>query len=188
MSLHNHILSLLLHIKESQLWTYRQHFAILQQSFQKLKVLFFSWTVLVARLAFLWQEFSVEALASCYVLCSFRKRQVHYPMGEFLLSSCLLCSPCRFILYLINSVASAKGNIGKSRICKNFAEADHAWNTLCVPVHNLGCYNIVEGVDSHRYNSCWKARVIALMRFDSTHFCRIIVFGSSVSCSVSMTN
>lgn len=48
--------------------------------------------------------------------------------------------------------------------------------------------NIVEGVDSHRYHSYWKAGVIVLMGFDNTHVCRIIVFGSSVSCSESMTN
>lgn len=35
----------------------------------------------------------------------------------------LLCNPCRFISYLINSLASDKGNIGKSRnFFRNFTE------------------------------------------------------------------
>lgn len=190
MSLHNLVLSLLLHIKESQLWTYRQHFAILQR-----RTSGFSET----QSPFLLLD--CTGGQGCLFVTGIFNWSTHFLLCPLLLyeetsslsyggipSVFLLCNPCRFFLYLINSVASAKGNIGKSRICKNFAGADHSWNTACVPVHNLGCYNRVGGVDCHSFNSYWKAEVIALMGFDNTHFCRIIVFGSSVSCSVSMTN
>lgn len=112
------------------------HFTTEDFSSQKIKLLFFSWAVLVAGLAFfvtgILLKYSVPAMSS-----------VPLARGKFTILwrnyFFLLCNLCRFISYLINSMTSAKGNIGESRICKNFTEADHAWNISCVLVHNLGC-------------------------------------------------
>lgn len=73
----------------------------------------------------------------------------------------LVFNPCRFILYMINNIASARGNIGKYWMYKNYAEICLAWNASYVLVHKLLLLKQLKDLTVTQISS-WKSRVIAL--------------------------